>query len=446
MSIAFFAILLQISVIYYFNAVNKHGWTWRDGLAVHYVLYQERMVTWFGLLLRPLMTPALSRVLSYAVLAIEVVAPLLLLSPVGRVPLRRLAIVMYPALHLAFASSLNLGQFSFNMMGYFPLLLSAEDWEALGRRFGPSPARARVVYVDERSALGSAWARLLSRLDTFGRLAFRAAPGGIEPALLGVALDPTTNRRSSGISAFADCMAALPGGLPFSWLMRLSPFAKCSELIGAHIARHAGPIAGLLRARPLAHSARHHEERSFRAALWQKRGTMVIGELAALVLLVTLASQLLVENRAIPKRFKVSQPNWMTQVVVYPRLMQGWQMFAADVPTSERMLYVDAVTFGGRHVDPYNEAASRVARLPVDTIPPHLEQDEFWCDYTNRIPDNEVYWRAFKEWIFNYHRRTGRTEDRIISFEARLIEVDEPAPGEVGQKNVRTKVMLSARE
>ena len=116
------------------------------------------------------------------------------------------------------------------------------------------------------------------------------------------------------------------------------------------------------------------------------------------------------------------------------------------MPTGERLLYVDAVTFGGRHVDPFNEAGSHVSNLPVERIPEHMQQDEFWCDYTNRIPENEAYWRAFKEWIFSYHRRTNRTDDRIVSFEARLLEHEEPAPGEVGPKNVRTKVMMREHE
>jgi hypothetical protein len=154
----------------------------------------------------------------------------------------------------------------------------------------------------------------------------------------------------------------------------------------------------------------------------------------------------LIENHAIPQRYKFPQPKWITALVVYPRLLQGWQMFSADVPTGERMLYVDAVTFGGKHVDPYNEAGSRVASLPVQTIPRHMEQDEFWCDYTNRIPENEAYWRAFKEWIFSYHLRTGRSEDRVISFEAGLYEHEEPAPGETEPKNVRTKVIMREHE
>jgi len=447
-SLAVLAILLEISVIYYFNAVNKHGWTWRQGLAVHYVLYQERMVTWFGVLMRALMTPALSRVLSYAVLAIEIAAPVLILSPIKRVAMRRLAIVLYPGLHLAFATCLNLGQFSFNMMGYFPLLLAAEDWDALGRRFGPSAARARIVYVDEKSALGSAWARLLSRLDTFGRLRFEPLPlqGADATPARWVVQDPATNRRDSGPTAWADCLAALPCGRPLAWFMRRSSVQAVCGLAGRFIVKNHDAIAGALRATPFSRGLHSAERRPSAARSWLLRQTAVVRELSAIILLAALTSQLLVENRAIPQRLKFPQPKWMTQLVVYPRLMQGWQMFAADVPTSERMLYIDAVTSDGRHVDPYNEAASRVAALPLDVIPPHLEQDEFWCDYTNRIPDNEAYWRAFKEWIFDYHHRTGRSEDRIVSFEARLLEVDGPAPGETRAKNLRTKVIMSERQ
>src|SRR5262249_54573771 len=47
------AILLQLVVIYLFNALHKDGDTWRDGSAVHYVLHQDRIVTWLGWKLRP---------------------------------------------------------------------------------------------------------------------------------------------------------------------------------------------------------------------------------------------------------------------------------------------------------------------------------------------------------------------------------------------------------
>ena len=44
-SLAVLAILVQLSLIYYLNALHKTSWTWRQDVTVHYVFFQERMVT-----------------------------------------------------------------------------------------------------------------------------------------------------------------------------------------------------------------------------------------------------------------------------------------------------------------------------------------------------------------------------------------------------------------
>ena len=440
-SLAFFAILLQLAVIYYFNAVNKHGWTWRRGSAVRYVLYQERMVTWFGLLVRDHINFQLSRILTYFTLGLEFAAPILLLTPVGWQWARRMAVIVLPLLHLGFAAGLNLGQFSFNMIGYFPLLMQPEDWAWLANHVAPSAGRARTVHVREDAPLAFAWARLLSRLDAFERLRFVAA-ADVDGAWQ--VEDPATQRRTTGALAVAECFGALPCGLSLAFLLRLPGVFALVSAAGKLVSKNEATIARwFCIARP---SATPPAPQPSPARSWSLRRLAELRELSVVVMIVANTSQLLVENHAIPQRFKPPQPKWITQLVVYPRLLQGWQMFSADVPTGERMLYVDAVTFSGRHVDPFNEAGSRVSSLPVERIPPHMEQDEFWCDYTNRIPENEAYWRALKEWIFNYHKRTGRPEDRIISFEARLLENESPPFGETQSRNMKSKTMMSARE
>jgi hypothetical protein len=444
-SLAFFALLLQLAVIYYFNAVNKRGWTWHRGSAVHYVLYQERMITWFSLLIRDHLPFRLTHMLTIGTLALEYTAPVLILTPFRWRKARHLAVVLLPLMHLGFASCLNLGQFSFNMVGYFPLLLTSQDWEALGRAFGPGPMRARTVHVRESSPLAFAWARLLSRLDSFKRLKFAALAADPPDGASWCVEDPATGRRSTGAAAFAECVAALPCGRPVAWLVGLRPFLAMADRFGGLLDRKEAAVARWLRLSGAAARLRESSGPS-PARLWLRRRFAFMREFGVVVLLVCCTSQLLVENNAIPKRLKLPQPKWMTQVVWYPRLTQGWQMFSPDAPTGERLLYVDATTFGGRHVDPLNEAASRVASLPLDHIPPHLEQDEWWHDYVRGIPEAEAYWRALKDWIFAYHHRTGRAEDRIISFEARLIETENPPPGQRGQRNIRTKVMTSGRE
>jgi hypothetical protein len=441
-SLAFFAILLQLAVIYYFNAVNKHGSTWHRGTAVRYVLYQERMVTWLGLLVRDHVGFWLSRFLTYFTLGLEFGAPILILTPVGWQWARRVAMLVLPLMHVGFAAGLNLGQFSFNMIGYFPLLMQPDDWAWLAARFAPGPSRARTVHVREDVPLAFAWARVLSRLDRFERLRFVAAG---ETVASWQVEDPATARRTTGAPAVVECLAALPCGLPLAALLGLPGVRALARATENIVTDKQVTLARWLGLRP-ASRAPAPERVPVPARTWMLRRLAQLRELSVAVMIVANTSQLLVENHAIPQRFKPPQPKWITQLVVYPRLLQGWQMFSADVPTGERMLYVDAITFGGRHVDPFNEAGSRVSSLPVERIPRHMEQDEFWCDYTNRIPENEAYWRALKEWIFNYHRRTGRPEDRIISFEARLLEQEVPPFGETEPRNIKTKVMLSGRE
>src|SRR5687768_5150911 len=64
-SLAVPAILLQIALLYTFNVLHKSGDTWRSGSAVHYVLHQDRIVSWLGWKIRPYVTPFASQLMTY---------------------------------------------------------------------------------------------------------------------------------------------------------------------------------------------------------------------------------------------------------------------------------------------------------------------------------------------------------------------------------------------
>ncbi len=445
-SMVVLAILLELSVIYYFNAMSKTGQTWHRGTAVHYVLYQERMVTWLGYLIRDHVTFAMSRFMTFTTLFLEATAPIFILSPVSRGFTRRAAILLLPGMHLAFAALLNVGMFSFNMIGFFPLLLAAADWDILRRRFGPGLARARTVYFDDRSGVCTAWARILVRLDVLGLLRFASLDeGGAAPAGYEVR-QAVTGHSASGVDALAESLAALPAGLPLSIMARLPGVRSLLRFFLARLESHRERVSQCLGLAPLGALDEGFPEGVSRARSWFSAMCVWLREIAVVVVMIAVASQVLMENKIVPKVLKRGQATWMIDMVVYPRLFQGWSMFTPDAPTGERMLYIDAVTFDGRHVDPFNQQASRVSTLPVERIPGYMDQNEFWCDYTNRIPDNSINWPPLKEWIFKYNTRTGRTEDRIISYEARILESDSPPPGQTGARNLRTKVIAREHE
>jgi hypothetical protein len=105
-------------------------------------------------------------------------------------------------------------------------------------------------------------------------------------------------------------------------------------------------------------------------------------------------------------------------------------------------VFVDALTADGRRVDPLNEAANPRHPAPGPHIPDRLDQDAFFCDYLPRIVRRSDYHPALIDWILRYPDRTGRSEDRIVSFEAFSVEQDSPPPGESAPRNVRVAAFL----
>ncbi len=132
-SLAVLALVAQLAVIYLLNAIQKDGRTWRDGSAVHYVLYYANVVTPLGVLARSWITPRASQLLTWSSRFTEVVLPFLLLAPVAQRSARRLAIALVVALHGAFGLFLNLGIFVPAMLVFTPFLMTAPDWDRIER-------------------------------------------------------------------------------------------------------------------------------------------------------------------------------------------------------------------------------------------------------------------------------------------------------------------------
>jgi hypothetical protein len=170
----------------------------------------------------------------------------------------------------------------------------------------------------------------------------------------------------------------------------------------------------------------------------------LLRELAVALTLFIIAAEVSVANPAVPQALRFNKrPEWMVAAVMYPHIFEGWSLFAPEAPLSDEMVVVDAVTRDGRRVDPYNEAGSRVASLPVDgAIPERLGHDSFFCDFTLRIPDSGVFHQAFTEWILRYPERTGRPGDAIVKFEAYSIWQDSPPPGAKQPTNIRKRIFL----
>ena len=156
-----------------------------------------------------------------------------------------------------------------------------------------------------------------------------------------------------------------------------------------------------------------------------------LGEGAMLVILLAIASEALNDNAAVPQALRVHQPKWAKAIIEYPRVLQGWRMFASEPSRVDSMIYVDAVTAAGDHVDPYNQVASDQSDPAGTVVPTHMGQSQFFVMYSERIPYDgyAAYRTAFAEWLLAYPERTGRAGDCLLSYDVYLVTDRTPEPG-----------------
>ncbi len=455
-TLAALAIVIQLANSYLFNALHKGGPTWRTGSAVAYVIHQDRMVTWFSIWLRPHMSLWLSRVLSWSALATEAILPALLLLPWRLVWTRRVAILCVIGLHLGFQLFINLGVFSWAMIGYTPFLLGSADWDWFAKVAGRRGRRI-TVYFDAGCGICFQIARVVARLDRLRRIvlvsSYEAPADKLSPELLArtiVVVDDASGKQYTRAEAVAQLLRALPLGWLWSIPLELPGlrqlanwgydlFSRRRERVSVALGLAACSLPSASPA--AAWVAREPEPSPFRRQ--RRLALSLLREGAVLAMLITLVSETLFINAAIPPFLKHEQPLWIKRLVAYPRLIQAWSMFASDAPLTDETVVVDAVTVDGRHVDPYSEATSRYPNPGRYEIAPRLDNDSLVFNYSSRIPEQGAYQNALLEWILRYHQRTGNPQDRIVKFDAYKVEDDSPPPGETNPRNVRSKIFLS---
>ncbi|WP_437688680.1 hypothetical protein [Sorangium sp. So ce176] len=447
--------ILNLATIYYFNVVNKSGQIWRRGDTVHYVLHLDRMVTGLAVVAREYIPFWAKKGMTWGVLMLEAMLVPWILSPYGRRFTRALAMGGMWALHGSFGVMMRLGPFSWFMIGWSFLLPTAQHWDALERWYRRRAA-PRVVVYDGSSPLAFALMRFLVRLDGLELLRFEEArgeaagaaeeAGGGEPRPeLFVVRDPSDGRVFQGAGALREILQALPGGRfarPLFWALTLG---APGALLGI-ASRRRDAIArffGLTRRA----RARAGEVAESPSPLSEKlaRGRVIAREALVAYLGLCAVSQAINENKSVPAILKHTQPKFVQATIVYPRLLQGWGMFAPNPITEDGSITVDAITIDGRHVDPFTGQ-------PPDldlTDARGLGLGQIRQDYFNRIrlDRNKAFRRpGLQDYLLRYHERTGRQEDEILAFDVYWVRDQCPRPGEVAPYKNEAIPILSYRK
>jgi hypothetical protein len=241
-------------------------------------------------------------------------------------------------------------------------------------------------------------------------------------------VDPATNTRFTGVTALRRLGDAVPFGFLLVLPTRLPGARGWLEKRLQRAARKPKRYDRYFELEKLPGAPERFEPEPSAAVLAFARARQVGAEALVLVLVVCCGSQVLIENRAVPKWLKPEKrPDWMTAVVVYPRMFQGWSMFAPSPPADDGRVVVDGVTKDGRKLDPLTGQEPTFEVQPKDGF----RMNQIWGDFHRRIGEQrfEGYLEGVREMIKNYHVITGKKENELKSFEVWFVNERIPPPG-----------------
>ena len=135
------ALTLQVCIVYFFGALLKSDPSWGvTGTAITSALSLEQLSTGMGRAL--LDRPGLLRIATLFVYYLELVGPVLLFVPWRNRRLREVVILLFIAMHLGIAATMNLGLFPWVSILGWVLLLPSEtlDWVQRALRCEPAGA------------------------------------------------------------------------------------------------------------------------------------------------------------------------------------------------------------------------------------------------------------------------------------------------------------------
>ncbi len=365
-SLVVLALLLQWSVIYFFNFVHKSGVGWRNNTAIYWFVEQNRIVTWFGVWCRNHLPLAVFKVMTRGALMTEATLSFVMLLPIARENMRRIGFLLAVGLHGAIAAMSRLGPFSYVMVIQFVIHLSATDFEFVSRWFA-RPSRARTVIYDADCGICLWLCRLLKRLDPFERVTFVGnderdkIPEQFDDALLDRTLlvlmpDGRAVREERAVFEVA---RALPFGiLPLFWL-GVPGLSSLGNALYRCVAVNRTRISawfGLAQCGVPGTEPNDQLELAAPKKTWRGDWALALSvprEMLVALLMIVLGIEVCVDNPYASKRVHVTRPEWMETLVETPRIFQGWGMFAPEPPYEDGHLVVDGRTEDGRKRDPF---------------------------------------------------------------------------------------------
>ncbi|MCB9809876.1 DUF393 domain-containing protein [Candidatus Peribacteria bacterium] len=399
LSAASVGLVLQVALIYLSTVLYKDAAVWRESfLAVYYALGLRSFVLPLGEWIFPYLW--LTKLLTVFTLLLELIAPLLLLTPWRRT--RTLGIGLLLLLHLGFGLTLQVGMFPLIGSVVALSLLPPGVWESLRQWWHARRNRPYLlVYTDTQCGLCARWAAILQQIGALGRVAF--LPLSEAP----MELQTLSQSRDSWVADTPDHLhpttrtAALGRILRRSWLwwpvgglLLLAPLRWLGDTLYVFLSarRHgvcALPLSGLSPEPRPGYSR-------WLQGLWQGFVLLNVGFLCYWVVLGTTS---------------ITPPSWATTYANAARWTQNWNMFSPP-PTGYGWYVIEGRLNNGALVDVWKAYAGyadpRVVRYTVPEDVRATTISPRWQKYLENIAssDHTAFRPSFNRYLCRWWNAT----------------------------------------
>lgn len=394
-SVATVAILMQVIYVYVIGALLKTSPVWMpDGQAVYYALHLDSLATplahWFR------QYGGILHILTYYVWTLELIAPLLIFSPIWHLPVRLVAMALLISMHLGFFLFLEIGLFPFISITSLLLYTPGAVWDWLGRLVYPPSKHAIEIYFDGTCGFCLKTAKLFRTFCLPSDVPIRPAQDkpDIRPIFEAEDSWVVTDGRGNRWTKWA-AVAFVLRQSPMFWLLgkvsEWRPLARIGDCLYRLIGDNRAGALGRLSARFLPY--RHQWLRLTRVE------SALVGALAIVVFAHNLTT--------LPK-VQYQMPAFVHGFEKSLRLNQTWNMFAPQPQKSDGWFVIRGVMDDGSVVDLWHGVPGE----PDTTKPRYVSKwypDYRWRKYISRLPkkENEEQLKNFAR----YYCRTYNTFD-----------------------------------
>lgn len=449
-SIAYFAVLFQISAIYFFTALDKHGYDWSQGKAFYKMLQLDGFITSIGYSIREYISYPISKISTYLALYLEYSVVFLLFIPFYKHIFRLLAIISLTIFHLMIRLTINVGLFSQVMITSFTLLLDEKIFDWLKLRYVTKYKNEKLIlFYDNDCGFCHFTVRIIKRLDVFNRIIFDhgSSENNIKPkdfnklsSETAMLYNPINKKLWTRHQVFGKVLSILPFGFIISWIFFIPYFSEIFGFIYDKIAINRTKIS-ILFGLPACNlpnldnnindEVKNDLSDSFFSEL--KIHTYNIGNIISPFILIIMLSaafnsaliqnpgveSFLIKNKFIEttkketiKRKSVINKNqnffnWknnkmLERVSRYPRMIQMWKMFSPNVLSKDNLIIVEAFLEDGSIVDPFTGIKPILNSTDYKFLMKNKSQ--LWRKYFENFRKFDATYSGkstFKKWVLN---------------------------------------------